>query len=112
MTGTDDLPGDTNGQVLRRMREHGDDLTTQRPVDFEHVLPNAKAAEAMAAQARALGYEVVIARRGMLSRSRDVRCTRTMVPTHTGITEVEERLGTIARGLGGYEDGWGCFLPD
>lgn len=113
MTGdVHDLPDDENGQVLRRMLEHGDDLCIARPIDFEHVLPSAKAAETMAERARALGFDVVIARRGLLSRSRDVRCTRTMVPTHAVITEAEEGLAAIARELGGHEDGWGCLQPD
>jgi hypothetical protein len=32
---------------------------------------------------------------------------REMIPTHEGISRVEEMLGGIARELGGHEDGWG-----
>ena len=106
-----DFPNDENGQVLRRMHEHGDDLTKPRPIDFEHVLPNRHAAEAMARRSRDLGYETKIRRRGPLTRKRDVTCTRTLLPTHAAITEAEGALAAIAYDLGGHEDGWGCFQP-
>ena len=105
------IPNDENGQVLRRMVEHGDDLTVPRPIDFEHVLPSLGTAQEMARAARELGYETRINRRGLLSRGRDVTCTREMLPTHAAITEAERCLAAIARKLGGHEDGWGCMQP-
>ena len=106
-----DIPSDENGHVLRRMVEHGDDLTVPRPIDFEHVLPNSRAAEEMARRARDLGFEARVLRRGLLSRGRDVTCTREMLPTHAAITETERALAAVARELGGHEDGWGCLQP-
>lgn len=106
-----EIPNDENGQVLRRMVEQGDDLTAPRPIDFEHVIPSRSTAEEMARRARVLGYETKIRRRGFLSRSRDVTCTREMLPTHAAITEAELTLAAVARELGGHEDGWGCLQP-
>ena len=65
----------------------------------------------MACRARDLGYEAKIRRRGLLSRGRDVTCTREMLPTHGAITEAEQALAAVARELGGHEDGWGCLQP-
>lgn len=106
------LPNDANGQVLRRMAEQGDDLTVPRPIDFEHVLPSLRAAEEMARRARDLGYGTNICRRGLLSRGRNLTCTREMLPTHAAITEAEQTLAAVARELGGHEDGWGCFQSE
>ena len=107
-----EYPNDENGDVLRRMAAHGDDLSKPRDVDFEHVLPSRRAAEEMARQARDRGYRAVVRRSGLLSRSRCVTCTRELTPTHEAITAAEQTLAAIAGGLGGREDGWGCMQQD
>jgi hypothetical protein len=110
-----EFPSDVNGDVFRRMLAGADDLSRARPVDFEHILPTYEAAQAMASKAMDLGFTVNVEGRpddrGSV-REYDVRCTKTMVPTYESITEVEQRLGGIARMFGGYEDGWGCFQVD
>jgi Regulator of ribonuclease activity B len=56
----DDFPKDENGQVLKRMLEHGDDLSKQRYVDFIVVFPDKMRAEQFAEQFRNLGFEILI----------------------------------------------------
>ena len=50
-------PNDDNGDVLRRMEFHGDDLTRPRDIDFTVVFPSELSAEAFANHFRAEGYK-------------------------------------------------------
>lgn len=111
-----DLPADENGNVLRLMAAHGDDLTRARVVDFGHLLPDEAAARRMAAAAALLGFAVQVEPiddeeelpAGQRSGEWDVTCSLEMVPTHAGITAVERQLDALARSFGGRADGWGC----
>jgi hypothetical protein len=102
------FPDDENGDVLRRMASHGDNLESPRNIDFEHVFPSLEAALAFAAQVvnrtdtiQISWYEA--------EASWSVRVIRHMTPTHQGITELELSLDKIARAHGGKADGWGCM---
>jgi hypothetical protein len=105
------FPDDENGDVLRRMASHGDNLDVPRNVDFEHIFPSVEAALAFTAQ--------VVNRTDTVSfnwyderSSWNVRVTRHMSPTHQGITELELSLDQVARKHGGKADGWGCMQVD
>jgi hypothetical protein len=39
----------------------------------------------------------------------DVTVTKYMVPSHGAMAHFEMTLGAAAAGLGGRNDGWGCF---
>lgn len=103
-----EFPNDENGDVLRRMRAAGDDLSRPRTVDFEHQFSNKSDALRFLAEICGGDTKVSISRAGQ-SDIWDVQVSIYMVLTHAAITEVETRLGTIARRLGGTPDGWGCF---
>lgn len=114
-----DFPTDENGNVLRLMAAHGDDLTRARVVDFGHLLPNEAAARRMAAAATQLGFAVQVEpiddedlAAGQRSGEWDVTCSQEMVPTHAGITALERQLDQLARSFGGRADGWGCETFD
>lgn len=114
-----DFPADENGNVLRLMAAHGDDLTRARVVDFAHLLPNEAMARQMAAAAARLGFAVQVepieddeAESDQPVGAWDVTCSQEMVPTHAGITAAERQLDALARSFGGRADGWGCETFD
>ena len=115
-----DFPADENGNVLRLMAAHGDELTRARVVDFGHLLPDEAAARRMAAAAAQLGFAVMVEPidddeelpAGQHSGEWDVTCSQEMVPTHAGITAKERQLDALARSFGGRADGWGCETFD
>jgi hypothetical protein len=102
------FPDDDNGDVLRRMASHGDNLAAPRNVDFEHIFPSIEAAFAFTAQV--VNRTDTVSVKWYDARSSwNVRVTRHMTPTHRAITELELSLDKIARDHGGNADGWGCM---
>lgn len=104
------FPDDENGDVLRRMEAHGDDLTRSRNIDFTVVFPNEAAAERFATHFRGLGYAASIEftqTAGDLPW--DVVVVNHMVTSHDGIGSFEVMLEDVATPHGGRNDGWGCL---
>jgi regulator of ribonuclease activity B len=103
-------PIDANGDALRRLEAHGDDLAKPRNIDFTVVFADAISAEQFAEQFRALGHEVSVEGNGPNPDFPwDVVVVQHMVPSYDGIANFEDLLQTIADGWGGHNDGWGCF---
>ena len=108
------FPNDENGDVLRRMAADGVDLVSLRVVDFEHAFPSEVSAKQFhdavkgtVLDAKLMGPEPNGKRRW------EVQCRQRMIPTHAAITEMEERLGDVAKRFGGHSDGWGSLSnPD
>jgi hypothetical protein len=93
------------------MARDGDNLAAERNIDFEHVFPSVEAALAFTAQV--VNRTDTVSINWYQAESRwNVRVTRHMVPTHSGITELEASLDQIARTQGGKADGWGCMQVD
>jgi hypothetical protein len=105
----DRFPSDDNGDVLRRMEQSGDDLSRPRDIDFSIVFENEKMAKRFVDLIKGERYWVRIQRDEHFDPPWDVTVTINMVPTHTGITAMEEQLGALAAPLEGRNDGWGCF---
>ena len=104
------FPDDENGDVLRRMKENGDDLSKPRAVDFTVVLPDKAAAQAFGDHFHKLGYGVSAEKSNTEpTLPWDVVVTKFMLPTHVAITDFEQELQTVASRLGGRNDGWGCY---
>ena len=106
------LPDDENGQVLRRMRAAGDDLSVARDIEFFHVLPDEGAARRFAKEAESRGYDVEVfpyEGESDVEGRWEAMGVRHMVPTHAAITAVERELAELARAHGGAADGWGCL---
>ena len=98
------FPLDENGDVLRRMVEHGDNLNVSRDIDFVVVTPDERAAQRLAETVRTWGFEVRIECAGTVSSLPwEVRVVRHMLPTHEGITQLERRLAAEAALLGGAQ---------
>lgn len=103
-------PDDENGDVLRRMQADGDDLSRARDINFSVVFPNEVAAENFARHFKNTGYKVTVEFSQVeANHPWDATVLKHMVPSHSAITEFENELQEIAKGLDGYNDGWGCF---
>jgi hypothetical protein len=104
------FPDDENGDVLRRMFEGGDSLSQSREIEFAHQFSDRRAAEAFAFEAGGPGIEAGIDEvEDRPEAPWDVIITIVMIPDHAAISELEQRLGGLAKRMGGEADGWGCF---
>jgi hypothetical protein len=103
-------PNDDNGDVLRRMEAHGDDLSRSRDIDFNVVFPNEALATAFAQQVREEENRATVRLAKVVeTHPWEVLVVRHMIPTHSGITQFEHELQKWAEPFGGYTDGWGCI---
>jgi hypothetical protein len=110
MVSLDDFPNDANGDVLRHMRESGDDLSVARNIDFTVVFASRDEVQKFGDHFHRLGYRVSANKSGCVEDLPwDVVVVKNMVPTHSGITTFEAELQSAATPLGGRNDGWGCF---
>jgi len=108
-----DFPDGDNGDVLRRLQKNGDNLTKPRDVDFTVVFATEESAQEFAEHLVGYGYKVSVSNSNCVpDLPWDAVVTKHMVPSHGGITQFEEELQEIAEGLGGRNDGWGCFSQD
>ncbi len=110
MLGADsnDSPNEENANVLRRMKEDGDDLTKARDIDFHHLFPNETDAAAFEEFVRSQGYQADRDYWEELQAWLTTVQVR-MVPTLDEITALESELNEIARSFAGEPDGWGCM---
>jgi Regulator of ribonuclease activity B len=106
----DDFPNDENGDVLRRMRGSGDNLSIARDIDFTVVFATPAESHKFGDFFRQRGYRVSAKRSGCVEDLPwDVVVVKNMVPTHGDITAFEAELQEVATPLGGRNDGWGSF---
>lgn len=105
-----EFPADDTGDALRRLQRDGDDLTEARDVDFSVVFPTEGAAHQFADHFEQLGYKTSVRKSDVVAELPwDVTVVEPMVPSHAGISAVEESLQKVADIHGGRNDGWGCF---
>lgn len=109
---SDDFPDDVTGDVFRRMRDHGDDLSQPREIDFNHVFEREEDASRFAEAVRHAGYAKVRYRYSEELKAWDATIQIFMLPTYEGVTEQESKLDSLAREFGGQGDGWGCMQVD
>ena len=104
------FPNDENGDALRRMQENGDDLGKPRDIDFTLVFPDQTSAEAFARVVSEMGLNVSTEKTECAPELPwDVTVVKHMMPSHAGISELEETLQLYASKFGGRNDGWGCL---
>jgi len=91
------------------MQEDGDDLSKARDIDFNYIFPKEEEAVQFSDATRRLGYERVSHKFWAEKKVWDVLVVVFMLPTHSEITRVEQRLDAVAREFFGRADGWGCL---
>lgn len=97
---TDD---DEDAEALKHLSREGSDLSKVTDVRWYVYVPDEKAAVALAAGARTLGYEVDVR---TSETQRLCICARNAVPTLERIRAMEQELDALATPLKGYVDGW------
>jgi hypothetical protein len=109
--GVDELyPDDVNGRVLSSMRASGADMTVPYDVDFEHVFPDLRAAEAFVQRVSKPGQRAKLSEHdGAKGYWWQVRVVVRLVPTYAGICNTEQELAAFADASGGRADGWGIL---
>jgi regulator of RNase E activity RraB len=100
---------DENAAYLKEFAQDGLDLTVLRAVEFAHVFPGAKEAEAFAEAAAADDVDVDVLEPEDDDEPWEVAVTMEIIPNAETITEVETRLETLAEKFGGESDGWGLY---
>lgn len=106
------FPNDENGDVLRRMQAHGDDLSQPRDIEFDFVFSSEKQARDFATYVRETQGLKMEPSRYEERKMWQTKVTKFMVPTHQDITAFEITLTGFAQSYGGEPDGWGCFQVD
>lgn len=106
------IPNDDNGDVLRRMLSHGDDLSKPRDIDFNHVFQSERDASIFCEASKRIGFDRMSYRYWEEGSAWDVLVKIFMIPSHSEITEIELTLDTLAKKFGGRADGWGCLQPE
>lgn len=105
--GVDDT--EDNADVLRRMKDDGDDLTKARDIEFNHQFER---------EADAIAFENAVREQGYPKVDHDfwhevdawlTSVHLRMAPDLDGITATETALNEIARDFDGKPDGWGCM---
>lgn len=104
----DGIPRDATGDALRRLQSDGADLSKVHRIDFYVAVPNAKAGSSVASVAQQDGFDVELSK-DETGPEWTVRCSRSMVPDHTFISQIEQELDETASRYGGRGDGWGAF---
>jgi len=103
---------DDNGDVLRRMESHGDDLARPRDIDFTVVFPDENSARMFSSRFERLYKVSVDFTETAEALPWDVLVVKHMKPEHQEIGDFERVLQGEAEPLGGRNDGWGCISYD
>jgi len=107
------FPDDENGDVLRRMQQHGFDLTKAYPIEFFAVYATEEDADIVARQYLA-DHKTGDRLENIETRPHDVGgmellLVKQMMPTHENITAFETLLAERTASVEGYLDGWGVL---
>ena len=103
-------PDDANGRVLEGMAATGADMASRYAIDFEHVFPDLRAAEAFERAVAGPGRRIEQSEYdGRSGYHWQVRVVVVMAPSHAGVTRVERELAGLAEACGGVADGWGVL---
>ena len=102
------MPDDETGAALRRIAATGSDLSRPMQVDFFVAVPSEPVGREMARRVSPLGFEVSV-EQDSITGAWTCYCTKTIVPAYSVVVDIEQRLDSIARELGGHADGFGSF---
>jgi hypothetical protein len=101
-------PLDADGDSLRRVAEHGSDMSRPMLIEYSIGVPDELRAQRIAELTRIQGFDVTLSTdEGAGSWS--VYCAKTMLATYDGVVAVQAQLDDLARPHGGNCDGWGTF---
>ena len=99
---------DATRAALERIARDGSDMNRSLEMDFFVAVPDASAGDVVAARAARLGFATSV-EQDSVSGEWTCYCTIRLVPQLEAVIKIEEQLDSIARGVGGYADGFGTY---
>ena len=103
------IPNDADGDALRRLIDHGSDLSRPMFINFQVAVPDETAAEELATVARKLGYRVEVYESLECTLPWTCECSTRMLANYESVIAIQRELGEISKDFGGIPDGWGSF---
>jgi hypothetical protein len=104
------FPDDDNGDVLWRMQQNGDNLSTPREIDFSIIFPTEDEVLAFAIYLLRNDQKVSFSPYdGDEEMPWQVQAHPFMAPTYDAISEYEAQLAEDSAEFNGRNDGWGCM---
>jgi Regulator of ribonuclease activity B len=103
-----DSPQDETAEVLKRLRENGDDLSKSRDVAFNHWFAEEESAVGYLEAVRNVGHSRTDHRHWQEQRAWQTSILIHLIPTLERIHEIKRELDELASAHGGRSDGWGC----
>jgi hypothetical protein len=103
-----EVPHDSDGDALRRLKADGSDLSRPMEIDFAVLIPDESAGVEYAAIVEPMGFRTDVSY-DTETNSWTCYCTCEMAPAYSALIEVQSKLDSLARPLGGTIDGWGSF---
>lgn len=108
MTDLDSIPHDADGDVLRRLAEHGNDLDKFMVIDFHIVVPDQDAGLELGEQVKQAGYKPEL----FYDKEENeitLQASKLMLPEYQALIDAQVELGQLALPFGGTIDGWGTM---
>lgn len=107
------FPMDENGDVLRRMADHGFDFSKPHALEFFAVFSTKEEADSVAAEYvsdhKAGDTLEQVETRPCDQGGMELQVTKSMLATHGNITAFENKLAARVAQHDGYLDGWGVL---
>ena len=103
------FPDDADGHALRRIADHGSDMSKPMFIDFQVAVPDENSARSLADVARKLGYHAKVYDSAGCTLPWTCECSTRMVATYEGVIATQAELASISAPFGGIPDGWGTF---
>src|SRR5271166_538219 len=100
-----DYPDDDDGDALRRVAEHGADMSHPMKIEFSIDVPDLARAHALAERIASAGYNpdiFVNDEDGSIS----IYCGKIMLATHEGVVAAQSELNELCIPFGAECDGW------
>lgn len=95
-------------RVLSQLRQVGSKLDQPHKIDFFLYLPGQSAADRVAGDLTAQGYEVHVKPGAQNPSEWLVQANKTMVPELKTLVEIRKHFSALATANGGAYDGWGA----
>jgi|ERR1022692_4020220 hypothetical protein len=100
-----DYPDDDDGDALRRVAEHGADMSQPMKIEFSIDVPDLARAHSLAERIAARDFNPAIFVDDE-SGSVSIYCARTMLATHEGVIAAQSELNELCVPFGAECDGW------
>jgi len=102
------IPDDDTGSAIKRWEAEGSDLSRPMTIDFFVVVPSQNEGVTFARQTELQDFKTDV-EYDAESGTWTCYCSMTMIPDYEEIVEIERLLGSVARRVGGFLDGFASY---